>query len=60
MEGVHLALVRCHDTDFIQFIGFAAGHQQNLVFAGNRATDHPEVNNDTPIGIVIGIKNQSP
>ena len=58
MERVHLALVRCHDTDFIKFIGFATGHQQNLIFTGNCATYYPEVNDYTPIGIVIGIKNQ--
>ena len=60
MERVHLALVRCHDTDFIKFIGFATGHQQNLIFTGNCATYYPEINYYTPIGIVIGIKNQRP
>ena len=58
MEGIHLALVRRHYSHFIEFVGFAAGHQQHLVLAGNGATDHPEIHNHAPVGVVVGIENQ--
>ena len=58
MERIHLPLIWGHYAHLIEFVALATGHQQHPVLAAKRSTHQPEVHDYTPIGVVIGVKNQ--
>ena len=60
MEAFHLPLIGRHHAHFIQLIALAAGHEQDLVFAANRAAHDPEIDNHSSVGVVVGVEDQGP